>query len=86
MAKSFFRSMIEEKGLTNEVITTEVDGVLIIMEVERLVTYIEQSPLHEQNTIKDTFSKIDFYNGDLLHYLKFLTTCFGKEQVKSLNR
>lgn len=79
--KSFYRKMAEEKGLIDIEVEVEVDGAIHFMEVENVIELIEHAPHHEQRKIKDTFSIIDFRNGDLLHYIKFLAECFIKTNV-----
>lgn len=76
--KSFYRRMAEEKGILLDSFQIEVDGITHIMNVEQIVQLIERAPEHEQKQIKDTFSKIDFYNGDIMDYIKFLATAFVK--------
>ena len=74
--KSFYRRMAEEKGILMKSFTVEVDGVAHMMNVEQIIQLIEQAPEHEQEHIKFTFSQIDFHNGDLMHYIKFLAKAF----------
>jgi uncharacterized protein (DUF169 family) len=70
--------MAEEKGILLNSFEVEVDGIVHMMNVDQIVQLIENAPHHEQKHIKDTFSKIDFANGDLMHYIKFLATAFIK--------
>lgn len=70
--KSFFRRMIEEKELLDEVIAIEHDGYQHIVEVEYLLELIESASEKDREQIKNAFSLIDFRNGNLMHYLKFL--------------
>lgn len=76
--KSFFRRMAEEKGIIMKSFTVEVDGVAHMMNVEQIIQLIEQAPEHEQEHIKNTFSQIDFHNGDLMRYIKILAEVFIK--------
>ena len=76
--KSFFRRMAEEKGLMNEEITVTFQGVTHFMTTENVIDLIEQAPKHEQDHIKKTFSQIDYLNGDLSHYIRFLGEAFIK--------
>lgn len=75
---SFFRRMADEKGILVNSFEIEVDGVLHMMNVEQIIQLIEQAPEHEQKKIKDIFSKIDFMNGDLMHFIKHLAKGFVK--------
>lgn len=76
--KSFFRTMAEEKGILLQSFEIEVDGLMHMMNVDQIIMLIEQAPTFEQKKIKDTFSMIDFKNGDLMHYIKFLAKAFVK--------
>lgn len=72
--------MAEEKGIITESFQVEVDSVLHIMNVSQVIHLIETAPTHEKKHIKDTFSKIDYHNGDLMHYIKFLAKAYIKTQ------
>jgi len=76
--KSFYRRMAEEKGILLDSFQVEVDGLVHMMNVEQVIQLIEVAPEHEKKHIKSTFSKIDFHNGDLMHYIKFLARTFIK--------
>lgn len=76
--KSFYRRMAEEKGIITQSFEIEVDGLKHIMSVDQIIQLIEVAPEHEKKHIKSTFSKIDFHNGDLMHYIKFLAEAFIK--------
>ena len=73
---TFFRKMIEEKDLLNEVISVEHDKIQHIVEVSFLLEVIENASEREKEQIKNTFSIIDFKNGNLMHYLKFLAEAY----------
>lgn len=75
---SFFRTMVEEKGILNNEFEVTHNGMTHFMNVEIVIELIESAPKHEQRKIKDTFSMIDFKNGDLMHYIKFLAEAFVK--------
>lgn len=76
--KSFYRRMAEEKGIITKSFEVEVDGLKHILNVDQVIQLIEVAPPNEQKHIKDMFSKIDFHNGDLMHYIKFLAKAFIK--------
>lgn len=76
--KSFFRKMAEEKGILDEEIIVEHNGKRFIFDANTIIRMIESSSPSEQKKIKDTFSLIDFNNGDLLHYIRFLAEAFVK--------
>lgn len=74
--KSFYRTMLEEKELMDKTFIVNFDDMTHIFNVERMVTLIEQTTKEEQVQIKKVFSYLDFHNGDLMHYLKFLAECY----------
>ncbi|MCM3113621.1 hypothetical protein [Lederbergia lenta] len=74
--KSFFKIMIEEKDLLDEVIPIEHNGTQHIIEVAYLLELIESASKEDQEQIKTDFSLIDFRNGSLLHYLKYLASAY----------
>lgn len=70
---SFFRTMADEKGLLNQPIeVTDETGMTHYMTVENVIEAIEQAPKHEQDQILDIFSRIDFMNGNLMHFINHL--------------
>ncbi|PTY89741.1 hypothetical protein [Heyndrickxia sporothermodurans] len=73
---TFFRKMIEEKELLNEVILVEHHGFQHFIEVSFLLEIIENANEKEKVQIKNTFSVIDFKNGNLMHYLNFLAEAY----------
>lgn len=74
--KSFFKRMVEEKGLLEESVTIQHEGFTHIMEVAVLIDLIESTSEEEKEKITKAFSLIDFRNGDLLHYLRFLAAAY----------
>lgn len=76
--------MIEEKGLQHEVIEVNSNGTFHLIEMKVLIELIEKAPKSEQRTILDTMSKIDFMNGDLMHFLTFLAEQYIKQLEKVL--
>ena len=71
---SFFRLMLEEKGLDNETIEVEHEDNLHIIDMDRIIDLMECTTKDEQKTIEETMRKIDFLNGDMMHYMKHLAT------------
>lgn len=70
---SFFRTMADEKGLLNQPIeVTDETGITHYMTVENVIEAIEQAPKHERDQILDIFSRIDFMNGNLMHFINHL--------------
>lgn len=79
MENSFFKNMVEEKGLYNKEIQVEYNNLTFYMAVANIVMLVEQASETKQEEIKNTMSKIDFHNGDIFHYLKFLALSYIKE-------
>lgn len=68
--------MIEEKELLEEIIPIEHNGIQHIVEVAYLLELIESSSEKDQEQITIAFSLIDYRNGNLMHYLKFLAIAY----------
>jgi hypothetical protein len=74
--KSFDRwidTFIEEKGIDTEYLLT-VDGLLgkNYIPVGCVIEAMKEAPKHEQQAIKNMIIKIDFANGDILHFFNHL--------------
>lgn len=68
--RNYLENLITEKGVSLET-EIEIDGH-IGLTYQMLVDYIvEMKPYHKQ--IRDTLVIIDFKNGDVFHYLDYLT-------------
>ena len=68
----FIRTMLEEKGLLNELLEIEVDGELHFMTVEVVVEFVEESSQKIKNQVINTLSQIDFMNGSVLDFIEHL--------------
>lgn len=66
------KRMLEEKGLINEVMELEVEGLTHYMPVEVVVEFIADLPNSMQEQIKKKLTMIDFMNGDVLDFVKHL--------------
>lgn len=66
------KRMLEEKGLINEVMELEVEGLTHYMPVEVVVEFIADLPNPMQEQIKKKLTMIDFMNGDVLDFVKHL--------------
>jgi len=71
--KNWLLTFIEEKGIDMED-TLNVEGPSgpNYIPVGCLVEAMVQAPNHEQRGIKDMIVKIDFRNGDVMHYFQHL--------------
>jgi len=68
--KKYLKTLIEEKGKSAED-EIEVEGHFGLT-YQMLIDYIEQAPAYHAQ-IRKTLVMIDFKNGDVFHYLKYLT-------------
>lgn len=66
-------TFIEEKELDAEY-TIEVEGAsgMNYMPLAIVLDAIKSTSSYEQRQIKDTIVKIDFFNGDVMHFFKHL--------------
>ena len=67
-------TLIEEKGLdTDAPFQVEgASGVMNYMTLENVLEAIKSTSANEQAQIKTTLVKIDFVNGDMMHFFKHL--------------
>lgn len=71
--KNWLNTFIDEKGIDRETII-EAEGAsgTNFIPVGCLLEAIEAAPANEQQGIKATLVKIDFMNGNVMHFLKHL--------------
>lgn len=71
--KTWLDTFIEEKNLNMEdSFEIEKDGNLNIFSYKSVYEYILISTPEEKKNIKNTIVKIDFLNGDVLHFFRHL--------------
>lgn len=70
--KTFVRIMLEEKDLMEEVLNVEYGGYFHMIEMEMLVSFIEDLDQTNYKKIKDMLSMIDFKNGNVMHFMEHL--------------
>lgn len=76
-------TFIEEKGIDlQKVIEIKTEKNTHYFEIGNIVENIKATTLEEQSTIKNTIAKIDFYNGDILDYFKFLAKILANNYEK----
>lgn len=80
---TYIKTLFEEKGIDLDT-TIDLEGH-IGLTVEILFDFITNLNLSDMKikSIEDTYRKIDFQNGDIMHYTKFLAK--GMIQSYSLN-
>ena len=76
-------TFIEEIGIDlQKVIEIKTEKNTHYFEIGNIVENIKATTLEEQSTIKNTIAKIDFYNGDILDYFKFLAKILANNYEK----
>ena len=71
---TWLNTFIEEKNIDTD-ITLEVEGGVFgtnFIPVKVVIDEIKRANKEEQQQIKNTLVKIDFLNGDVLHFLQHL--------------
>lgn len=77
--KNYIYTLIEEKGLDLET-EFEVQGEsgLNIIPLGVVVEYFINTPKEMQEQIKKTLVKIDFHNGDVMHFFEHLAKVIAR--------
>ncbi len=71
--KTWLNTFISEKEIdVEEIIEVEGSAGTNMIPVGCVLETIKNAPVHEQKEIKNIFVKIDFANGDILHFIKHL--------------
>ena len=76
---NYFRTLIKEKGLDLETAFT-VNGAsgANFIPLGVVLEHIEIAPTHEQKKIRTVLIKIDFQNGDVMHFFKHLAQAIAR--------
>ena len=70
---NYLKTLIEEKNIDlEEIIEVNGESGLNLMPLGVLLDAICRTGKEEQKAIKNTLVKIDFHNGDIMHYFKHL--------------
>ena len=71
--KTWLNTFISEKEIdVEQIIEVEGSAGMNMIPVDCVLETIKNAPVHEQKEIKNIFVKIDFANGDILHFIKHL--------------
>lgn len=65
-------TFLEEKGIEGNIFKVDHNDMVHYVEQDKLIEFIKTIPTEQKNQIKSTFVKIDFANGDCLHFLNHL--------------
>jgi len=69
----YLRTFFDEKQLPMENWEIECDGTVHLFDSEVVIEAIMNAPAHEQEQIATVIRKIDFYNGNVIDFLKHLS-------------
>jgi hypothetical protein len=71
--KDWLNAFIQEKGINPEqIIEVQGDSGTNFMPIQIVLNHILETTKDEQWKIKDVLVRIDFMNGDVVHFLKHL--------------
>ena len=74
-------TFIDEKNINkNDTFEINKNGTLNIISYGSIIDHIKITSKQEQEQIKKTIVKIDFFNGDVLHFFRHLGQAIAKEQ------
>jgi hypothetical protein len=72
--RKYLNTLLEEKGISQERVL-EVTGSewgTNFMPISVVVDFLSNLDTNTQKKVKDTFVKIDFHNGDIVDFLKYI--------------
>jgi hypothetical protein len=73
-------TFIDEKNINiNDTFEINKNGTLNIISYGSIIDHIKITSKQEQEQIKKTIVKIDFFNGDVLHFFRHLGQALAKE-------
>lgn len=81
--KKWLETFIEEKGFENELFEVEYGMNKHFIEMGVLVNFLSQIPRNQQESVKTTLVKIDFMNGDVMHFLRHLAKGYIETQYSA---
>ena len=79
-AQKYFDLFFEEKEINYEMFEIEHQGQAHLIDTDFVIELIKGAPAREQEQIRNTLVKIDFANGNVNHFLKFLAEAYVKNQ------
>lgn len=74
----WLNTFIEEKELENEIYKIEHNGYIHYVQLNTVLDLIRISATEEKKKIKEKIIQIDFYNGDLHHFFRYLAEAYIK--------
>ena len=79
--RNYLETLIEEKGLDLEATIIEVEGQdwgMNFIPLGCVVDFIMTSGRENQRQVRNTLVKIDFANGDVMHFFKHVASFMAK--------
>jgi hypothetical protein len=78
--QKYFELFFEEKEIRYELFEIEHNEEMHFIDTDFVIELIKKAPAREQDQIANTLRKIDFVNGNVNHFLKFLAEAYIKTQ------
>ena len=78
--QKYFELFFEEKEINYEMYEIEHEGEMHLIDTDFVIECIKEYWQGKQEQIANTLRKIDFANGNVNHFLKFLAEAFVKTQ------
>ena len=82
----YLKTFFKEKDLSYQMYEVVVDDTPNFIDSETVIDLILNAPEGEQRMIAEGVRRIDFRNGDMHHYLKFLAGAFIRTQRATAER
>ena len=79
--RNYLNTLVAEKGLDQEATIIEVEGAewgTNFIPLGCVIDFIMESGKANQAAVKDTLVKIDFANGDVMHFFKHVASFMAK--------
>lgn len=76
----YLKVFFEEKEIRFEAWEIDQNGMSHFIDTDFVIELIKGAPAHEKDQIANTLRKIDFMNGNVNHFLKYLAEAFVKTQ------
>ncbi|MBT2728405.1 hypothetical protein J7E63_15860 [Bacillus sp. ISL-75] len=76
----YLELFFDEKEIQYEAFEIDHNGNIHLIDTDVVIEAIKNAPAREQDQVANTLRKIDFANGNVNHFLKFLAEQFVKTQ------
>lgn len=85
--RRYLKTFFKEKGLSYQMYEVlDEDGTPNFIDSDTVIDLIVKAPYEEQHVIAEGIRRIDFRNGDLHQYLRFLASAFVRTQRATAER